>query len=176
MWFFESRFNYLLLIIAELGVVFYLSSRINTMDPNKALMFFLIYSALSGVTFSVLPIIFNVYMMFMAFGLTTLMFGSMAIIGYRTSFDLTKYANYFKISLVMLLVISFIGFFFAIETFQIIVAYFGVILFLGLTAYDIQKMRQYYDYYQGDEVMLSKICTISALSLYLDFVNILFMF
>ena len=157
------------LLIAQLGVVIYLTGKLAKMQPSTAKILFLAYSALTGVTFSILPLAYGLSTMFIAFGFTALMFGSMAVIGMTTKRDL---GPILMAGLITMIVITIVGWFINLDAISMMMNYIMIGLFLGLTAYDMQKMRAMYYACESEPEMLDKISIYSALDLYLDFINI----
>lgn len=173
LWITIFSFSYapLVLLVAEVGVVIYLSGRLSKMSVTTARIMFLIYSAINGLTFSILPLIFGMDSIFMAFGFTSILFVTLAVIGLTMKKDLSRYGNLLLAGLITLIAMSFIGYFMNISSMAMFINYGGVILFLCITAYDVQKMRSYY-YNTNYDGMLDKLSIYSALDLYLDFINI----
>ena len=162
----------LVLLVAQLGVVIFLTGKLAKMQPSTAKLLFLAYSALTGITFSILPLAYGFSTMFIAFGFTALMFGSMAVIGMTTKKDLSGLGPILLAGLVTMIVISIIGWFINLDGISMILNYVMIGIFLGLTAYDMQKMRAMYYACEAEPEMLDKISIYSALDLYLDFINI----
>lgn len=169
---FSIPFASIILVVAELGVVIALTSRLDRMQVSTARILFLAYSVLTGITFSVLPLVYGISTMFIAFGFTALMFGSMAVIGMTTQKDLSGLGPILMTGLITMIIMTVVGWFIDLSAIEMVLNYVMVGLFLALTAYDMQKMRAIYYSFEGDEMMLSKLSIYSALDLYLDFVNI----
>lgn len=160
------------LLIAQLGVVIFLTGKLAKMQPSTAKILFLAYSALTGVTFSILPLAYGLSTMFIAFGFTALMFGSMAVIGMTTKRDLSGLGPILMAGLITMIVITIVGWFINLDAISMVMNYIMIGLFLGLTAYDMRKMRAMYYACESEPEMLDKISIYSALDLYLDFINI----
>lgn len=169
---FSIPFASIILVVAELGVVIALTSRLDRMQVSTARILFLAYSVLTGITFSVLPLAYGISTMFIAFGFTALMFGSMAVIGMTTQKDLSGLGPILMTGLITMIIMTVVGWFIDLSAIEMVLNYVMVGLFLALTAYDMQKMRTIYYSFEGDEMMLSKLSIYSALDLYLDFINI----
>ncbi len=167
-------FGYIFLVLAEFGCVIYLSSRIYDMSYSSATLAYFGYCFLSGMTMSsVLAVYAGSDIAILAFALASMLFLSTAVIGSRTSVNLDSFYPILFGGLIALVITSFVGLFLLhLDTLSIAICYIGIGIFMGLTAYDTQKMKKMYYYYQGDEEMLSKLSIYSALELYLDFVNI----
>ena len=164
---------YLVLTIAELALVFVLSSRVQNMSVDAARATFFGYALLIGMVLSYYFIVFSVGTLVMAFLATAVYFGLMAVYGTTTHKDLTGWGPRLMMGLVALIVTSLIGMLFGFG-FGSSVLYCGIglVLFMLLTAYDTQKLQQMYAYYAGDPELAEKASIYGALTLYLDFINI----
>lgn len=164
---------YLLFTIAELALVFVLSARVQNMSVGAARGVFLLYSLLNGMVMSYYFVVFSLDTMILAFLATALYFGLMAMYGATTHKDLSGWGPKLMLALVAMLITGFVGLLFGMS-FGVTVAYSGIglVLFMLLTAYDTQKLRQMYSYYAYDSEMAEKASIYGALSLYLDFINI----
>ena len=164
---------YLVLTIAELALVFVLSSRVQNMSVDAARATFFGYALLNGMVLSYYFIVFSVGTLVMAFLATAVYFGLMAVYGTTTHKDLTGWGPRLMMGLVALIVTSLIGMLFGFG-FGSSVLYCGIglVLFMLLTAYDTQKIQQMYAYYAGDPELAEKASIYGALTLYLDFINI----
>ena len=164
---------YFVLTIAELALVFVLSSRVQNMSVDAARATFFGYALLNGMVLSYYFIVFSVGTLVMAFLATAVFFGLMAVYGTTTHKDLTGWGPRLMMGLVALIVTSLIGMLFGFG-FGSSVLYCGIglVLFMLLTAYDTQKLQQMYAYYAGDPELAEKASIYGALTLYLDFINI----
>ena len=164
---------YLVFTIAELVLVYVLSSRVQNMSVGAARGVFLVYALLNGMVLSYYFIAFSVGTLVMAFLATAVYFGLMAVYGTTTHKDLTGWGPRLMMGLVALIVTSLIGMLFGFG-FGSSVLYCGIglVLFMLLTAYDTQKLQQMYAYYAGDPELAEKASIYGALTLYLDFINI----
>ena len=164
---------YLVLTIAELALVFVLSSRVQNMSVDAARATFFGYALLNGMVLSYYFIVFSVGTLVMAFLATAVYFGLMAVYGTTTHKDLTGWGPRLMMGLVALIVTSLVGMLFGFG-FGSSVLYCGIglVLFMLLTAYDTQKLQQMYAYYAGDPELAEKASIYGALTLYLDFINI----
>lgn len=163
-----------ILAIAQLFIALYLTAKINDISISTAWILFILYTALTGVSFGILPIIYGVQTMFLAFGFSAVLFISMAIIGYTTKADLSKFSSLLSAGLISIIIASIVSIFLKLDGLNLIISYIGIFVFLGLTAYDIQKIKHNY-YYIYDEDSSNKYSIVSAFVLYLDFIN-LFMY
>ncbi len=161
-------------IIAEFGLVIYLASRIQKMSAETATTAFIIYSVLNGITISLILLIYTGASVASTFMTTALTFGAMSAYGYFTKRDLTAMRSYLMMGLVGLIIASVINMFWANSTMYWIISYAGVLLFVGLTAYDTQKIKKIGAVVEGVQAT-QKMAIMGALTLYLDFIN-LFLF
>lgn len=159
-------------LIAQIGVVIALSARIMRIKHTTAIILFVLYSILTGITFSILPIAYGYGELIMAFAITTIYFGSLAFIGYTTHADLSKIGTICTAALMALVIYTLLGIVFRWSTDSYLFAVIGLLIFTGLTAWDVQKTKRLYYSYQGDVEMEKKLSIYSALDLYLDFINI----
>lgn len=162
----------LVLMVAQIVLVMVLVVRLTKMSPTTAKLIFIGYSALTGVTFSFIGLAYDLGTIGMAFGMAGLYFGSLAVIGFTTKRDLTKIGTMAFAALFALIIYAFISMLFNLEINNFLFSIVGLLIFSGLTAWDVQKSKALYQSYQNDEVMLRKLSIYSALQLYLDFINI----
>lgn len=162
----------MILLVAELGVVVYLSARIEKMSVGTARAMFFAYAALNGLVFSSLFLIYQMGSLIFAFGATSLFFGIMAVLGYTMNVDFSRLRPLMTAGLVFLAVFWMLSMFINLTQFETAVCALGIFLFLVITAYDTGKIRMYYEVYSGRPEMASKASIFSALALYLDFVNL----
>jgi hypothetical protein len=168
---FYNPVAFFVLIIAQLGLVLYLSARITKLSANAARALFMGYAASVGVTLSVIFLAYSSTSITRVFFITASMFLVMAAIGYVTKIDLSKFGAILLMGLIGIIVASVVNIFLNSNSLQLIISYIGVVIFLGLTAYDIQKIKKIYSTF-GEA---GNIAILGALSLYLDFLN-LFLF
>jgi uncharacterized protein len=164
--------NLMLLFIAELALVMILSRNITKLNLSTAVAMFLVYSILNGATFSIILLIYTFSSVTYTFGITAIAFGIMSIYGYITKTDLTKAGKILLMGLIGLIVLSLVNLFVRASSIEWIISIVGLFLFLGLTAYDTQKIKEYFYQAQDNVEMVQKFAVISALKLYLDFINI----
>ena len=160
----------IILAIAEVGVVIYLSARINRLSVGSARILFFAYAILNAVTFSSIFAVYNVGTLVFVFGMTALYFGVMALYGYMTKSDLSRIQPVLIFGLFALLLLALLSIF--IPGLQTGMCLIGVVIFVAFTAYDTQKIRQNYMMFSGNPELLQKASIISALQLYLDFINL----
>ncbi len=161
-----------ILIIAELGLVFVLSGMIQKISASLATALFAAYAALNGVTLGFIFAVYSPAAIASAFATTAVTFGAMAVFGSVTKCDLTKLGSILFMALIGLIIASLVNLFWANSTLYWVVTYAGVLIFVGLTAYDAQKIKQLYLRLGGTSEMNRKLMVLGALSLYLDFINL----
>ena len=164
---------HLVILVAELVVVIAMSAMIRKISPAAAMACFFVYSVLTGLTFGVLFAFYDVSTLVLIFGFTALYFGGMAVFGFFTKIDLSRLGPILIGGLIVLIVMNLLMLFIpGLQAIDRVMCTVGVIIFLAFTAYDTQKIRRYYLGFQGDDAMLKKASIISALELYLDFINL----
>ena len=172
---YSSQIVFFGLIIGELLLVVYLSRAIHKISQNTALMVFLLYAMLNGLTMSVIFMIYTTASIASTFYITAGTFGVMSLYGYYTKNDLTKIGNLAMMGLIGIIIASIVNMFFQNDMMGWIITYLGVAIFVGLTAYDTQKLKEIgANGFKNGESM-EKIAIMGALTLYLDFIN-LFLF
>ena len=160
------------LIIAELAVVFILSARIGKMGYGACQAMFYLYAVINGITLASVFYVYDLGTVYVSFFTTAISFGVMAVYGAVTKKDLTNIGNMLMMALIGIIVATIINLFIGSETFDLVIAFIAVAVFVGLVAYDTQKLKSYYYTSVGDYQMQRKIAIMGALSLYLDFINI----
>jgi len=170
-----NRILFMVLLFGELGLVFWLSARFHKMSYTTAMTGFIAYSVLNGLTLSFIFLAYTMSSIASTFFITAGTFAIMSIYGYFTKTDLTNIGKVLMMLLVGLILATVVNIFMKSPTLYWITTYAGVAIFVGLIAYDTQKIKNYFLQIGGDENMIKKIAIIGALNLYLDFIN-LFMF
>jgi FtsH-binding integral membrane protein len=160
----------MVVFLAQIGLVFTISGAINRLSPQVALTLFFAYSALNGVLFSFVFELYTAQSIFTTFLVTAAMFGTLALIGATTKADLTKFGPILIGLLVALIIATVVNIFVASSGLYWITTYAGILIFAGLTAYDMQKLVKFQQS-GADEATQEKVAIIGALSLYLDFIN-----
>jgi len=160
-------------MIAEVVVVIYLSARIKKMSVNSARICFYAYAALNGFTMSVIFMNVNIAKVSAVFLITSAMFFCSAMVGMTTKRDLSTFGRFLMMMLFGLILLTFTQFIFGLSGLSFGVTMLGIFIFCGLTAYDMQKIKRFHAecfYLNAEDV--SKFVIISALDLYLDFINL----
>lgn len=158
---------YFFLIIAELVVVIFLSARLHKMSETTAKISFILYSFLTGLTFSSVFVVYEITSILYVFLVSALLFGIFAVIGATTKVDLSKLGIILLMLLVGIIICTIINLFIGSEGFDLVLCIIGLVVFMIYVAYDMQKIKQLENIYEGD-----KLAIIGALELYLDFINI----
>ncbi len=155
-------------IVLEFILVIVLSARVMKMSPTSAKVCFILYSFVSGLTFSSIFVYYELTSILIVFLLGAVIFGVMACIGYNTKVDLTKIGFYFLIGILGVIILSVINVFMGNTVLDIVLSVVCLILFLGVTAYDVQKIKALSD----TNLPADNLAIYGALQLYLDFINI----
>ena len=160
------------LIIAELALVFILSGAINRLSLGTATLMFIGYSVLNGAMLSSIFLVYEPMVIAKVFFITAGTFGAMAVYGYTTKKDLTSMGKILFMALIGLIIATVVNMFLKSPVFDYILSYIGVAIFIGLTAWDSQKIKEMlqtqYDISEGAQ----KLALLGALTLYLDFINL----
>jgi FtsH-binding integral membrane protein len=161
---------FLILFAAQIGLVFFLSARVDRLAPGTATLLFLAYAALTGVTLSVLVLAYTQTSIATTFVVTAGMFGALALYGTTTSRSLAGAGQFFFMGLIGLVLASLVGMFWHSAALQFLISVVGVIVFTGLTAWDAQRLKQMALAVPPSQ--LGSYAIVGALSLYLDFINL----
>ena len=170
---FSNQILFFGLIIAELGLVFYLSARVNRISPATASALFVAYSGLNGITLSLILLAFTGASVATTFVVTAGMFGALALFGSTTKRSLAGVGPFVFMGLIGLILASVVGMFWHNDALQFVISVVGVIVFTGLTAWDAQRLKKMAAVLPDGQV--GSYAVVGALSLYLDFIN-LFLF
>ena len=168
-----------LVLFAPLGLVLLMNFGFNKLSAPILMLVFIIYSGLTGVTLSFALLAFTASSVFGCFISAAVMFGVMAFMGYTTKQDLTKFGRIMIMGLIGIIVASLVNMFMKSSTMEYIISFVGVMVFTGLTAYDVQKIKRIGENLdENGQVVASdvkKLSIIGALTLYLDFINLFLM-
>lgn len=170
---FSSKLTFFALIIAEIALVWYLSARIERLSFTTATLMFIVYSLLNGAMLSSIFILYTATSIASTFFVTAGTFGVMCVYGYLTKRDLTSIGNICLMAVIGLIIAGLVNLFLQSSMMSLIISGIGVLVFVGLTAYDSQKIKQLL-LQEGMEVNDStkKIALLGSLTLYLDFINL----
>lgn len=161
------------LLIAEIGLVMYLSARIQRISFTTATLLFIAYSIVNGLTLSILFMVYTMSSIATTFFITAGTFGAMALFGYITKKDLTRIGSLCGMAVIGLIISMIVNMFLHNSMMDMVISGVGVLVFVGLTAYDSQKIKQMLT---GNDIEINettqKIALMGALTLYLDFINL----
>lgn len=169
---FQNRLVFWMILFAQLGLVFYLSARVNKMAPATAAGLFLVYSGLVGVTSSVILLVYTGASIASTFIVTAGMFGATALFGTITKRSLAGVGQFMFMGLIGLILASIVGLFWHNDALQFVISVVGVLVFTGLTAWDAQRLKHMAVALPDGRV--GAYAVVGALSLYLDFINLFF--
>ncbi len=171
---FGTKYMFMGLIIAQLGVVWYLSARVSKLSYTSAIIMFIFYSVLSGITLSSIFIIYTASSIASTFFITAGTFAVMSLAGFFTKKDLSGFGAIMMMGLIGLIIATVVNYFLQSSTLNYIISYAGVMIFVGLTAYDTQKLKVMATQLDGEQAKKGSI--MGALTLYLDFINLFLYF
>lgn len=160
-----NGYNHIIIIILEFVLAVWLTSRIRKMDSSLTKVLYLGYSALTGLTFSSIFIIYEMSSIIWVFLATSIIFFIFSIIGKNSKIDLTKFGVYLMVGLFSIIILNIINIFVMNSTLDMVLCVISIIIFTGYIAYDINKITRYYD--DTDNMAI-----VGAFELYLDFINI----
>jgi hypothetical protein len=161
------------LMIAQLGIVFFLSARVDRIAAGTASLLFVLYAALTGVTFAFILLVYTGESIATTFMVCAAMFGGLALYGTTTSRSLAGWGQFLFMGLIGVVLASFVGIFWQNDAFQFVLGFIGVIVFTGLTAYDAQRLKEMALALPSGQV--GSYAIVGALTLYLDFINLFLM-
>ncbi len=159
------------LILAPLALVFFLSFRINTLSVGTAQAMFWLYAALLGISLSSIFVVYTAQSITQVFFISAAMFGAMSLFGYTTKRDLTQFGSFLIMGLIGVIIAMVVNIFLQSSALGFAISVLGVLIFVGLTAYDTQKIKNLYSV-NDDGTVSGRKAIMGALTLYLDFLNI----
>lgn len=169
---FTNRLLFFGMIIAELGLVIWLSAGIRKMSLTTATLLFILYSVVNGVTMASIFVIYTMESIATTFFITAGTFGAMSLVGYKTSKDLSGMGRYLIMALIGLIIATIVNIFVGSSMMAMIISYIGVLVFVGLTAYDTQKIKEMFMFADEYNPDVQKYAVLGSLTLYLDFINL----
>ncbi len=169
---YSSRGTLWVLLIAELGLVFYTTARINRLSLATATTLFAVYSALNGITLSAIFLAYTLSSIASVFFITAGTFAITAFYGYTTKRDLTKMGSILFMALIGLILATVVNMFLHNGMLTLVLSYVGVVIFVGLTAWDSQKIKEMLAMQPDMSEGAQKVALMGALALYLDFINL----
>ena len=161
-----------ILFIAEIGLVIGLSAAINKLSLPVATLMFIVYSVLNGAVFSSIFLVYTMSSIATVFFITAGTFAAMSVFGYVTKKDLTSMGKFLMMALIGLIIASVVNLFMKSSGMSMNISYAGVLIFVGLTAWDTQKIKQMCLQAPDAGESMQKLALLGALSLYLDFINL----
>ena len=161
-------------MLAPLGFIFFLGARLQKMSTSAAQMTFWAFAAVMGISLSYIFIVFTGVSIVRVFLITSCTFAAMSIYGYTTKRDLTKLGSFLMMGLIGIIIASIVNIFMKSSMMYFVISILGVLIFVGLTAYDTQKIKNMYAASDTGELM-GKKAVMGALTLYLDFINLFIM-
>lgn len=162
-------------MLAPIGVVLYLSLRIHKLSVQSAQTWFWGYAALMGLSLSAIFMVYTGASIARTFFITASVFGAMSLYGYTTKKDLTAMGSFLIMGLIGVILASIVNIFLKSTGLEFAISILGILIFTGLTAYDTQKLKQVYYSVGGNAESLGKATIMGALTLYLDFINLMIM-
>lgn len=162
----------IVLLVVELGLVWVISAAIEKLSATAATGLFLLYSAINGLTMSFVFVVYELGSVGLVFLITGGMFGAMSVVGYVTKKDLTSLGGFLFMALIGIILASLVNMFMQSPALYWVITYVGVFIFLGLTAYDTQKLKEIAYATEGDPELAQRLAIVGSLSLYLDFINL----
>ena len=163
-----------IVMLAPLGIVFYMSFGINKMSSAKAQTVFWVFASLMGLSLSWILLVYTGVSVARVFFITSATFGAMSLYGYTTKRDLTKLGSFLMMGLIGIIIASLVNIFMKSSMMYFVISIIGVLVFVGLTAYDTQKIKNMYMASDSGE-LIGKKAVMGALTLYLDFINLFIM-
>ena len=169
---FGNKLIFFGLIIAELVLVFWVSARIEKLSLTKATLMFIVYSVLNGATLATIVFAYSPEIITKTFFVTAGTFGAMAVYGYFTKSDLSSWGKLLIMAVIGLIIAGVVNIFLRSSLMDLVVSVIGVLIFVGLTAYDSQKIKRMLMMQADMGETAQKVALMGALSLYLDFINL----
>jgi len=169
---FSNTAVFWVLAIAEIALVVGVSAAINRLSLATATLMFIIYSVINGALLSPIFLVYTASSISTVFFITAGTFASMAVVGYTTKTDLSSMGKYLLMALIGMIIATIVNVFIKSEGMTLILSYIGVLVFVGLTAYDSQKIKQMLLQAPDASEASQKLALLGALSLYLDFINL----
>ena len=167
---FSHQAMFWVLMAVELGLVIAISAAINKLSTATATALFYLYSVVNGIVLTPIFMVYTMSSIGFTFLITSLTFGAMTIFGYVTKQDLTKFGAILFMGLIGLIICSLVNIFLQSSALEWGISIVGVLIFVGLTAWDTQKIKEMAS--MADQSQVGKVATLGALSLYLDFINL----
>lgn len=163
----------ILAAVAEIVIAIVLGTRLSKLSKKTAWILYIAYSVLTGISLSGIFMAYTAASIWVCFGVTAIMFASMALIGHNTKVDMTKFSGLIRPALIAIILATILNaIIFKSDFLSWIITYVGIVVFLGLVAYDMQMLRNYYNAGFNNSEMAEKLMIMGAFQLYLDFINL----
>jgi FtsH-binding integral membrane protein len=162
-------------MLAPLGFVIFLGAKLNSISAQKAKTYLWIYAGLMGVSLATIFIAYTSTSIARVFFISASVFGAMSLYGYSTKKDLTGFGSFLIMGLIALIIASIVNIFLKSSALEFATSIIGVFIFIGLTAYDTQRIKQSFYMFAGNSEMTAKAAVMGALNLYMDFINLFLM-
>jgi uncharacterized protein len=169
-----SPVGMIVLLLATLGLVFFISFRVHTLSVGTAMGLFLLYAGLLGLTLAPIFLVYTGASITRVFFITAASFGALSLWGYTTQRDLSGWGSFLIMGLFGLILAMLVNIFLKSSAMDFVISAVGVLVFAGLTAYDTQRIKEMYDV-NDDGTIAGRKAVMGALSLYLDFINMFMM-
>lgn len=163
-----STGSYWFIVIVELVLVIFLTAKVHKMSPTTAKVSFVIYSIVSGLTFSSIFVYYKIESIMSVFLIAAAIFFILAIIGYFTKADITKVGTILLVSLIVMIILSFVNMFLLSSKLDLGLCILGIVIFMAYICYDVNRLKAYY----SNGLITDNMVVLGALELYLDFVNL----
>jgi len=162
-------------MFAPLAFALFFGFRLNSISAQQARTYLYFYSGLMGLSLATILVIFTGISVTRVFLITASTFGAMSIYGYSTKKDLTNFGSFLIMGLIGIMIASLVNIFLKSSGLEFAISFIGVFIFIGLTAYDTQRIKQTYYHFAGNDEMVNKMAVLGALNLYMDFINLFIM-
>jgi len=162
-------------MFAPLVFVIFFGFKLNSMSSEKARGYLYFYAGLMGLSLATIFVVYTGASITRVFLITASTFGAMSLYGYSTKKDLTSFGSFLIMGLIGIMITSLVNIFLKSSGLDFAISLIGVFIFIGLTAYDTQRIKQTYYHFAGNDEMVSKMAVLGALSLYMDFINLFIM-
>jgi FtsH-binding integral membrane protein len=162
-------------MFAPLVFVIFFGFKLNSMSSEKARGYLYFYAGLMGLSLATIFVVYTGASITRVFLITASTFGAMSLYGYSTKKDLTSFGSFLIMGLIGIMIASLVNIFLKSSGLDFAISLIGVFIFIGLTAYDTQRIKQTYYHFAGNDEMVSKMAVLGALSLYMDFINLFIM-
>lgn len=164
-----------LVMLAPLLFTFFFSYKLNSISSDTARIYLWIFSGLMGLSLSTIFVVYTQTSIARVFFISASVFGGMSLYGYTTKKDLTGMGSFLMMGLIGIIIASLVNIFLKSSALDFALSVIGVFIFIGLTAYDTQKIKQLYFQASGNSESVAKLAVVGALNLYMDFINLFLM-